>query len=73
MSLYQKWAEIRSNYNAGKFGNDPMSVADILEASGNKNLFRNATVEELNECLEHTTGPMRLMIIGLIKNKQKIN
>ena len=45
MSLYQKWAEIRSDYNAGKFGNEPMSVADMLEASGNKNLFRNATVE----------------------------
>ena len=55
----------------GKFGNEPMSVEDILEASGNKNQFRNATVEELNECLEHTTGSIRLMFIGLIK--QKIN
>ena len=64
----KKYYQIMKKYREGEFGIANLSVHEILEKSGNNNLFDLMSREEIDYLIENSKGFQRQFFVE-IKNK----
>lgn len=70
----KKYNEIMGKYSKGEFGTGAMSLGEILEKAGERNLFDLATLEELEDFKSKAVGNFSKMAWGCaIKQWKKKN
>lgn len=65
----QKYKEIMQRYRSGEFGNDHLTLAQILEAAGEPDFFDSLTVEDVDELLNQSSGMLRAFFARLKEKK----
>ena len=56
-------------YNHGEFGKNHLTMAQILEAAHEKDLFDKMSILEFEYLINHTTGITKMMFIELESKK----
>lgn len=60
---------IMERYREGEFGNDYLSMHDILEKAGYPNLMNDMTVEEIQKLIDKSSGFTKLMFSNIRSKK----
>lgn len=65
----QRYYIMMTNYRSGKYGNKHLALHQILEISGNANLFNEMNIEELSYLRDKSFGIQKLLFSELINRK----
>ena len=69
MGNIDKFDEIMARYSAGEFGEESLSLHDILEKSGNPDLLKKMSSSEVRILAEKSTGFSRYLFLLLAQKK----
>ena len=59
----KKWNDIMANYRNGAYGEEHLTIAQILERAGKPNLVDDMDIDDLQELLNSfSSGPLRAWI-----------
>ncbi len=61
----QKYNDIMQRYRNGEFGDNYLTLAQIMAAAGEPDFFENLTIEEIDELINQSTGMLRMFFAGL--------
>lgn len=66
-----EYNKIMEQYRNGEFGEDNLSVYDILSKAGKPNLLEKMSIEELQELYENSSGMFKTLFrIQLLRKKE---
>ena len=65
----EKYYDVITRYRNGDFGTEHLSLAEILEAAGEKELMSQMSIEEIRYLIDTSSGITRMMFIELKKQK----
>lgn len=63
------YKEIMERYRNGEFGNDNLSMHDILERAGYPKLLEEMNLEEIDELINNSTGFSKMLFLNVKQNK----
>lgn len=63
----EKYIDIMKEYRAGKFGNDHLTLHEILDKAGEPDLISKMSVSEIQYLIDNSSGKLKYMF-SLIKN-----
>lgn len=69
MKLLEKYNEIMSNYRNGNYGDDCLTMSQILEKSGESDLFEKMNLIEIQKLIDDSSGITRSMFC-LVKQEK---
>ena len=71
--LIVKYYEIMKNYRNGIYGNNHLTMHEILEKAGVPNLFNEMSLEEIEYLIKtSTSGMTKMMFIAIKKQKETL-
>ena len=65
------YEEIMKKYRNGEFGNDNLSMHDILERAGYPNLLEEMNFEEIQELINNSNGFSKMLFLNVRNNKNE--
>lgn len=65
-----KYKSIMSQYRSGKYGNEPLSMHEILERAGEADLFEKMSEEELQQLADSSTCIFAKQMFHLLKTRK---
>lgn len=65
------YEEIMKKYRNGEFGNDNLSMHDILERAGYPNLLEEMNFEEIQELINNSNGFSKMLFLNVRNNKKE--
>lgn len=70
-SLIVKYYEIMKNYRNGIYGNNHLTMHEILEKAGVPNLFAEMSIDDIDYLIKASTTGMTKMMFIAIKNQKE--
>ena len=70
--LIKKYYSIMARYRKGEFGNNHLTVYDILEKAGELDLFDKMSQSEIQFLIDKSSGITKLMFIEIKKSKTNL-
>ena len=67
------YKEIMERYRNGEFGNDNLSMHDILERAGYPMLLEEMNLEEIDELINNSTGFSKMLFLNIKQNEMCCN
>lgn len=71
MSNLEKFNDMMNRYRAGEFGQECLSMYEILRRSNNADLLDKLSILEIQSLIDMTSGITKEMFIMLKKKKMK--
>lgn len=65
----KKYNNIMQQYRNGKFGEENLTLKEILVAAGEPNLLNEMTISEIQYLCDHSSGMLKSMFSSLQKKK----
>ena len=69
MNNIEKYNEIMARYEKGEFGNNHLSLKQILACANEENLLEQMSLEEIDYLIEHNKGLTKFMFLEIKKQK----
>ncbi len=65
----KKYYSIMNRYYNGEFGNEHLTMKEILKNAGEENLFKEMNTREIEYLINHSSGFIKLMFLDIQKRK----
>ena len=67
--VVRKYNEIMQRYRNGEFGDDYLTLREILKAANEENFLDNLSISETQYFINQASGFLKLMFLELMKKK----
>lgn len=66
----EKYYNIITRYQNGEFGSSELSLAEILDAAGERDLLNQMSISEIEYLIDNCSGITKMMFLELKKTKR---